>query len=784
MRGEAMSYTTVGKRVNRTDAWAKVQGSTVYGVDLKLPRMLYGKALYSPYAHARIININTTEARNLPGVLAVVTGADVPYTYGSTVKDRPFVALEKVRFQGEPVAAVAAVDQATAEKAVQLVKVEYEPLEPLLDAEKALDKDAFLVHPDLGKYKHSYAATPVPGTNIVSHFKLRKGDAEAGFAGSDLVIEGTYRTQMVQHGCMEPHVAIAQVDSFSGDITIWSGTVSPFIARMELAQAMGVSMNRIRIIVPAVGGSFGSKMYLKLEPIAVALSGKCGGRPVKMVFGRDEEFFAGVVKGPTITRLKTGVKKDGTIVARKVVTIWDTGAYGECGPRITRNGGHTSAGPYRIPNVSIDGYCMYTNKNIGGAFRGYGVQEVAWAYESHTDEIAQQLGMDPVEFRLKNLLVDGDEGATGQKVVAAGISECLKRAAKAINWGVRTAAPGRARGKGVATIHKATGMPSTSAAFIKFNEDGTVVLSMSTIEQGQGSETIMAQIAAEELGVSFSDVRVTQADTLYTPFDSSTTSSRSTFYMGNAIRLAAEDVRSQLLTVAGKILDADPGCLEIRDGVIVCADDGSGRMALKEIISKHFGARGGTLLGRGVFRPEGEPMDPETGQTRKITPYWMYAAQAAEVEVDCETGKVEVLNLVAAHDVGKAINPVNCEQQIEGSLVMGMGGAVSEEVLVGGTGLTLNANFHDYKMPTALDVPPMESILVEYPHPDGPYGAKGLGEPGLAPTAPAIANAVFNALGIRITDLPLTPEKVLMLIKAGKKMGNTISGGRTHETTA
>jgi carbon-monoxide dehydrogenase large subunit len=762
----------VGQPVPRVDALEKVLGKAQYTVDLVLPHMLYGRFLRSPFARARILRIDTSRARRVPGVRAVVTGEDFPYTYGSTVKDRPFLARGEVRYVGEPVVAVAATSLEAAEEALSLIAVEYEPLEPLLDPEVAMQPGAPLIHPDLGQYKHSEAAYPVPGTNICSHYRLRRGDVEEGFREADFVYENTYRTQMVQHVCIEPHAAIAQWQPASRRLTVWVGTVSPFMSRKELADGLGIPMSHIRVIVPRVGGSFGSKMYLKAEPVAVALAWFTDGRPVKVVFDREDEFYV-AVKGPTITRIKTGVKRDGSLTARQVETIWDTGAYADCGPRVTRNSGHTSPGPYRIPHVRVDGYTVYTNKNVSVPFRGYGTQEMCWAYETHMDEIAAEMGWDPLEFRLRNALRPGDLTATGQEVDSWGLVQCLEKVRVATGWGMtprRTGAGGDAgerkvRGWGVACIHKATGAPSTSSAVVKLNEDGTVTLLTSTVEQGQGSETVLAQMVAEELGVRLEDVFVSPPDTDYTPFDSSSTSSRSTYHMGNAIRLACDDVKRQLVELAAKLFKVEPERLEVAGGVVRVRDDPGRSIALRDIVLKYYGYRGGTIIGRGVYRPQTISPDRETGQTPKMTPFWMYGVQAAEVEVDLETGKVEVLRIVAYHDVGRAINPTTCKQQLEGAVVMGMSGALLEDVVLDRRGKTLNVNLHDYKAATAIDCPLIEVGLVESVQLDGPFGAKGVGEPALAATAPAIGNAVYAACGIRIRDLPITPEKLLAALK-------------------
>lgn len=774
--GEKMATETqiVGQAVPRLDALDKVQGKAEYTVDLALPRMLYGSFLCSPLARAKILNIDASKARRVPGVRVVVTGKDFPYTYGSTIKDRPFLAQEQVRHVGEPVAAAAATSQEAAEEALELIRVEYEEMEPILDPEAALLPGASLVHENLRLYKHSEAATPVPDTNICSHYKLRKGDVEEGFGIADFIYENSYRSQMVQHVCLEPHAAIAQWVPGSRRLTVWVGTVSPFMSRKELADGLAIPMNHIRIVVPQVGGSFGSKMYLKAETLAVALAWFADGRPVKVVFERADEFPV-AVKGPTLTKIKTGVKKDGAIEARQVETIWDTGAYADCGPRVCRNAGHTSAGPYRIPRVRIDGYTVYTNKNVAVPFRGYGTQELCWAYETHMDEIAAEMGWDPLEFRLKNAFRPGDLTATGQEVDSLGLVQCLEKVQVAIGWKgrekqgqARPSGNGRLRGKGVACIHKASSAPSTSSAVVMLNEDGTVTLLTSTVEQGQGSETILAQIVAEELGVKIEKVHISSPDTDYTPFDTSSTSSRSTYHMGNAIRLACADAKRQMLQAGSELLRARIEDVELAEGVIRVKGEPEKSIALKDVVPKYFGYRGGTIVGRGIYRPTAISPDKETGQTAKITPFWMYGTQAAEVEVDPQTGKVEVLRLVAYHDVGHAINPTNCMQQIEGAVLMGLGGALLEEVVLNERGATLNPNLHDYKVYTAVDVPGLEVGLIETEQSEGPFGAKGVGEPALAATAPAIGNAIFAACGVRIRELPITPEKMLFALKAAQ----------------
>jgi carbon-monoxide dehydrogenase large subunit len=520
-------------------------------------------------------------------------------------------------------------------------------------------------------------------------------------------------------------------------------------------------MNRIRIIVTCLGGGFGGKDYLKVEPLCVVLARKVkNNRPVKIVLTREEEFYAtSIVRHPSVIRIKTGVRKDGALMSRQVKLVLDTGAYADAGPPITRNAGFSCNGPYKIPNIWVDSYCVYTNKTIAGAFRGFGIPQIMWAIDSQMDILAERIGIDPVEFRLKNALEEGSISATGQILHSVGIKDCIRKAAAGIGWGRKG---GKNRGKGIGVMHKMTMTPSSSSAFVKLNEDGTVEVLSSTVDMGQGSNTIWAQIVAEEVGVDLKNVKIISPDTDVTPYDHGTSSSRSTFHMGNAVKNAAVDAKKQLLEAAAEELEANPLDLEAKDGFIFVKGSPSKGISITEVaMGGSYLGRGSPILGRGVFSvPDATPLDPETGQGTNPAVFWMYAAQAAEGEIDQETGKVKVLRIVSAHDVGKAINPEACEQQIQGALATGVGTTLMEEIKLD-QGITFNPNFVDYKMPTSLEMPEMVPILVETIHDRGPYGAKGLGEPALAPTAPAIANAVYDAVGVRIRELPITPDKVL-----------------------
>ena len=768
---------SVGKSVNRIDGAERVTGTARFCADIRLAGMLEGALLYSPYAHAKIKSIDTAAAEALPGVWAVATGGDRPCRYGSSVKDRPVMALDKVRFTGEVVAAVAAETEELALEACRLIRVEYEPLPPMLDPIASMRDREHLLHENFESYDIG-SALPKQGSNICSHYKLRKGDLNEGFAQSDLIVEGTYCTPAVQHGQIEPHVSIAQYDRYTDRLTVWTSTVSPYNARREIAEIWDIPMNRIRVITPPVGGSFGGKMYIKTEIYAVALSLKAG-RPVRVTASRGEEFGM-AVRGASITTIRTGVKKDGTIMARQVETVWDTGAYADCGPVVCRLAGHASPGPYRLPNSRVDGYTVYTNKNISVAYRGYGVQETAFAYESHMDDIARRIQMGPLEFRLKNALRPGDAGSTGQVLDCGGLVECLEGVAREMDWAgydsrvIRVEErDGRKiyRGHGIAAIHKGTGNGSWDCAQIRINEDASsYCLLMSVIEQGQGSNTVMAQMAADAMGIDVSQIYVVPPDTDTTPFDAGTTGSRATFCQGNTIIAAAEDFKRQLRQLGSAFLNCQPELVEFdlrtpRGKIWVRGREDESKTIYALIRSCHEG-RGGIIIGEGHFKAKGVNQDRETGQTPVITPFWMYAVQGAEVEVDGGTGEVRLLRLVGAGDVGKAINPKHVLQQIQGGMIQGTSGGMMEEVITDRNGLIVNPNLYDYKMMTTMDLPDSaEAFYTECANPDGPFGAKGLGEGPVAPGAPCIANAVFDAIGVQIQDAPLTPRRILQALR-------------------
>jgi CO/xanthine dehydrogenase Mo-binding subunit len=760
-----MEYTHIGKPYKNVDSWKKVVGAAEYTADIKLPEMLYGKILRSKYPHARILNVDTSRAKKLIGVKAVVTGKDVPQClFGTVIKDKPALAFEKVRYLGDEVAGVVAVDRDTAEEALDLIDVEYEELPAIFDPLEAMKPDAILIHEKINEYECVPIVFIEKNTNIHGRFKLRKGDVDRAFKDADLVVEDTFSVQPIQHCQIEPHGVVAHYDQL-GNVTIWASTQSPYTTRDAIAAGLGIPSHKVRVIVPYIGGGFGGKYFLKAEAPCVMLSYAVR-KPVKIILTREEVFSASSVRQPLVATLKTGVKKNGEIIARQSRLVWNSGAYCDIGPIIARNAALSSAGPYNIPNVRVDSYTVYTNNPISGSFRGLGMMQVTFAVESHMDVVAEQLGMDPVEFRLKNIVTEGSLSATGQVLHAVGVKECLEKAAKEGGWGQKKKR--KYTGMGIACVHKNTATPSSSTAFVKVNHDATAEVITSAVDLGQGSNTILSQIVAEELGLTPDRVSISPPDTRVTPFDQATISSRLTFHMGNAVKRAAEDARREILKIASDLLDVSTEELMLKDAKVFSKKDPKKEIHLSKLPmgSRYAKEVGHPVLGKGYFctAREGAVLDPETGQGANASVFWMYGAQCVEVEVDPETGEVKVKRVVAAHDVGKIMNPLLLEGQCQGSIMMGLGAALFEEC-VWENGKTINPSFVDYKIANATGIPEMVSSFVEAPHREGPYGAKGIGEPLTACCPAAIANAVYDAVGVRIKDLPITREKILWALK-------------------
>ena len=772
-----MELADIGKTFRRLDYETKVTGTAQFLADMNVPGMCHGKILRSPYPHARIKSIDTFKAVKVAGVVAVLTRDDIvhdegiePY-YGPVFKDQTIVAVEKVRHVGDPVAAVAALTIDAAEEALRLIEIEYEELPAVLDVHESLKPGAKLVHDAIKVPMSGFAdlaeLKPIDGTNICTHFKLNRGDIDKGFAEADHIFEDTFTLPATQHCFLETHACIASVDP-GGRITVWATTQNPFVVRTQLANIFKVPVSKVRVIVPYLGGGYGGKVYPKVEPITVALAKKAR-RPVRIVLSREEVFYT-ITKHAAVIRMKTGVKNDGTLVARECEIHLDTGAYAEIGPRVAKKSGYTAAGPYRIANLKIDSYSVYTNKPPAGAFRGFGVSQSAWAVESQMDIIAAALKMDPLELRKKNGYDEGDKFVTEETLRSIGFKQCLDEVARSIAWNDKSfngstvhgsIGSNLRRGKGLACMIKATITPSISCAVVKLNEDASLSIYTGTVEMGQGSETVLAQIAGKELGIPLQTIQVLGVDTDVVPYDLTTSSSRSTFHMGKAVQLGAQDIMHQLKQIVVKEYGVPQDKIRFAEGKILLPETA---LDYAEVMFKRFGMQGGTLVGEGQVKTSTKD---EFGE-KTTSAFWFVAAGAAEVEVDVDTGKFKLIRYATAVDVGKALNPLGCRQQLAGAAITGIGQAMFEEIAYD-NGQPINPNLVDYVLPSLGDMPPViDPICVEVPDRNGPFGAKGIGESALIPVAPAIANAIYDAVGVRIKDLPIKAEKIYLGLQQRK----------------
>ncbi len=773
-----MDLRSVGQSVPRLEGHAKVTGSVEYIHHLRLPGMLYGKIHRSALAHGRIVGIDPSAALAVEGVHAVITIQDVmtlvpnPY-YGPAFHDQPILAHGKVRHVGEPVAVALAIDPHIAEQAADLIQVEYDPLDAVFDEVAAARPDAPIIHDVLkpaGMFTDLKHLGGRSGTNVALDARVRRGDVAKGFAEADRIFEHTFRTGKVIHATFEPMVSLAEKN---GDgITIHTASQSPSFVRAEVSRLLGWAENRVRVRTAFLGGGFGAKLYIKLEAL-VAVCALLVGKPVRIALSMDEQFYTITKHGATV-RIKTGVKNDGRMIAREVETYWNGGAYADIGPRVTQKSGFTAAGPYDIEHVALDNYALYTNHPPEGALRGFGISQLVWAYERQADIIAREMGLDPLAFRRRNVLREGRPHATGTIVSDMEIDAVLDLLEERMDWqrpfdcGTGTIR----RGRGVAIGLKACISPTTSVATVLLYGDGSCALHCGTVDMGQASDTAMAQIVSEVLGIPTASVRVVHPDTDVTPYDMATLGSRSTFHMGNAVIAAAEDVRAQVLRIAATTLDADVSDLECVDAQVVSSR--GARMTMREIMLARFAMQAGTIVGVGSFTPQYKKPDPTTGQSPDVTPFWMLGGAGAEIEVDTETGRIEVTKLVNVADVGRAINPASVDRQLTGAAIMQVGFTLFEE-MVFSDGQVVNASLADYKIPGFLDVPrDISAGQVEEPHRHGPYGAKGVGETGVFSPSPAIANALYDALGVIVHDLPLTPERVLRAIREadGRPLGD------------
>ena len=740
------AYSVIGQSVTRAEGPAKVSGSAVYAADVQPPGMLWGKILRSPYPHARIVSIDTSAARALSGVHAVVTGADLPARrVGRLLRDHPVLARDKVLFVGDKVAAVAADSPAIADEALLLIDVQYEELPPVFDPEEAMQPGS----PNLHEEMTSYAGLPQPPSginNVFAHNSWSKGDIQEGFREADLVFEHTFTTQLAHQGYIEPHACVVAIDD-AGRVQIWANNKGPFMLRDQLAAVWGTSREQIRINPCSIGGDFGGKGSFMDVPLCYYLA-LHSGRPVKMVMDYIQELMAGNPRHPGVITLRSGVTRDGALVAREARVVFNSGAFGAFKPRVHLRGADHSGGPYRIPHVQINSYMVYTNNIPCGHMRAPAKPQVAFAVESHMDMMARELGMDPYDFRRINVLQPGDIDPVGESWHNIRAGETLQRAASAVGW--ENARPRSNIGRGLSMGDQPQGSGQSSAT-VSMDAEGNIRLMMSLFDTGTGAHTVMRQIVAETLQVDVGSVALNVGDTDAVDFESGPGGTRVTYTAGQAALGAAEDLRDRLAVLAGEYLGCPSDTLTLRQGAFESANGQAASINLQDVAARSIAATGQPISGTHDYT---SPPAEETA----------YCAQAAEVEVDPETGQVKVNRFVTVHDVGTVLNPLAHQGQIEGGVVQGLGYALMEE-MVHDDGRVSTLSLGDYKLPTIQDIPELVTVLLEPGTGPAPFQSKGIGESSNTPVAGAIANAVYDAVGVRITELPITAEKIIKALK-------------------
>jgi xanthine dehydrogenase molybdenum-binding subunit len=754
-------YSNIGRRVPKLDAEQKARGKAVFVQDVRLPGMLHAKILWSAHPHARIVSIDTARARALPGVAAVITARDLPARNCGFMKDNPPLKRDRVRSLRDEVAAVAAVDEETAEEALGLVDVRYEPLPAVFDPEEAMRESSPLLHEGS------------PGNRVNMSYDFLAGDVENAKKGSAHIVRDRFRLQFVTHACLATCCCVADWDE-KGNLTMYSPTQVPFLYQKDMAEVLGIPGNRVRVIQPAIGGGFGSKLDLYPYEIICAHMARVTGRPVRLSFSRQEEFSCSPTRQPAIVECETGADCSGRLTYRDAHVILDNGAYVSWGATIPYVMMNPFSSLYRVPNVRFRTTIVYTNNVYSGAFRGYGNPQGTFAVESQMDELAEKLGMDPLELRLRNCNAPGDTTPQGMRITTCGLRECLQTAAESIGWKTKR---GKVKSGGKDHLKRGVGLASYfhvgggarvylsdgCGAIVKMDDFGKVTLITGSTDIGQGSETVLAQITAEELGVHTEDVSVVNSDTDIKPWDVGVHASRTTFIAGNAARCAASKLKRMLLEHAAAVLRSTPEELDINDGIIFSKKDEKISIHYSKVLRKaHFTSQGTVLMAEHFYDPPNERQDRNF--CGNISATYGFGTQAVEVEVDIRTGKVKVMDSVVAYDVGRAINPMLLEGQLEGGIAQGIGYAIYEELKFE-KGVLKNPNFLDYKIPTSKDMPPVKCVMMETEDPAGPFGAKGIGESGAIPTAAAITSAVFDATGVRIKELPLNPENVLRALK-------------------
>ena len=780
-------YKRVGQPYDRKDARDKVTGQAIYTYDLELPGMLHARVLLSPYARAKIVSIDTSKAKALPGVRAVLTGEDTDILVGLYMQDKRVLSKGETRYHGDAVAAVAAETEEIAERAISLLEVVYEPLEPIHDVDEALEAK-ILVHDDINDLKHYVGVFfPQKDSNIASWNRSKKGDLDKAFDESDLVLENEFSLPAVAHVPMETHVTIVQADVYNNKFKIWSSAQSPFVIRQTMADSFGVNESDVEVHIPYVGGGFGGKAGIHLEPLCALLSKAAGGLPVKLRASREQEFNQLPTRAGMRGRIKTGVSKEGKLQAVQATYDWDSGAYADYGVNVGKTAVYSGIGPYAVDNASIDSKTIYTNKVFSTAYRGFGHLETHWTIERQIDILSQKLGIDPYDFRMMNLLEPGKETMSGEKVTEStgNPKECLTAVVKEIGWTGRKTEEerarewktGKVRGKGFAMLQKAPAMPANTASSVimQMNGDGHVKMMIGAVDFGQGAITALAQIAAETLDMPIEDIEISaEIDTRANPYDWNTVASKLTFMAGNAVIKASKEMLAKMKNIAAQALRTDPDYLDHKDGVIFHKHYPDRRLTYKQLALGYMYPEGtgigGPIISSGSSIADGlTNLDPQTGKGFPAA-VWTFGAHAVEIEIDIETGNIEVIKIVSAFDIGQVINEKLVYGQITGGVMQGLGSAILEGYKFDKNSRLMNPSFTDNKIPTMKDMP-MEivPIYIENPQHNGPYGARGVGEHPMISIPSAVGNAVYDALGINFHVLPLSPEAIVLGIQSGKK---------------
>ncbi|WP_081050292.1 Aerobic-type carbon monoxide dehydrogenase-like protein, large subunit [Cupriavidus necator] len=758
-----MTHAVIGHSVKRTDLLDKVTGNARYVADMPFPGLLFGKMKRCNLAHAKIHRIDTSRALALPGVKAVLTHENVPrvlhagspHPRSASVTCDQYILDDKVRYWGEGVAAVAAISEEIAERAVELIEVEYETLPAVFTTEDAERSDAPRIH------------DREPGGNLVlPPVIIKRGDVEAGFAEADFILEGIYEGGRPTPAYMEPNVCTTSWDG-NGNLTVWISTQTAFMVRGIMAEVLGLPLHKVRVLVDHMGGGFGAKQDLFQQEFLCALLARETRRPVRMEYTREETFLGGRTRHPAKIWLKQGFRNDGTITARQAKVVFNSGAYGSHGPGVTNVGTAAMVSLYRCDNVLLEGRCVYTNSPIAGAFRGYGVVQTYYALDVQMDEAAEHLGLDPAGLKLKNAVREGDIAPSNHPLIGHGLEACIEKGMELVDWPALRRRPRDTNGPirtgwGLGCeMHGSSAYPGIKEqgnAIIKMNEDGTVVLLTGAAGLGTGAHTALAQIVAEELTLPFEAVAVVHGDTDVVPWDIGAFASHTTYMVGKAAQMAAGEIKRQLFDRAAKLMECEPEALTLTAGVIAVRDRDGPTLTVREAVMPRKGIPAAQLVGTATYHP---------------TKSYSFAAHFVEVAVDTETGFITVQQVVPVHDVGKVIHPVAAAGQIEGGIQQGIGHTLYEDYQIDmRTGRSLNANFVDYKMPLAMDMPPIHTVILEAaPDPGGPFGAKGVGEDPIVAIGPAIANAVFDAIGVRFRHYPIKPEQVLQALaeKAAKE---------------